>query len=69
MANDTILITPNTRVPLARVTRNPDDAFYHSGAGANRVLAVPSLGLVAVLRWVGPDRCNGFVDRLLNAVR
>ncbi len=47
----------------------PDDAFYHSGAGANRVLAVPSLGLVAVLRWVGPDRCNGFVDRLLDAVR
>ena len=29
MPNDTILITPDTRIPLTRVTRNPDDAFYH----------------------------------------
>ncbi len=35
----------------------------------NRLLVVPSLGLVPVLRLVGPDHFNGFLDRLLPAVR
>ena len=46
----------------------PADSFFHSGAGTNRIWVVPSLNLVVVLRWVGGDHFNGFVDRLLAAV-
>ena len=43
----------------------PADSFFHSGAGTNRIWVVPSLNLVVVLRWVGAEQFNGFVDRLL----
>ena len=46
----------------------PVDSFYHSGAGTNRIWVVPSLNLVVVLRWVGAEHFNGFVDRLLAGV-
>lgn len=46
----------------------PDDSFYHSGAGTNRILVIPSLNLVVALRWVAGEHFNGFVDRLLAGV-
>ena len=46
----------------------PEDSFYHSGAGTNRIWVLPSLSMVVVLRWVAGEHFNGFVDRLLAAV-
>jgi len=47
----------------------PETHFYHGGAGANRVWVAPELDLVVVLRWVSANHFDGFVQRVLAAVR
>ena len=46
----------------------PTDAFYHSGAGANRIYVDPRHDLVVALRWVSGDHFDGFISRLLAGV-
>ena len=47
----------------------PENNYYHSGAGANRVWVDPEHDMVIVLRWVAPEHFNGFVDRVMAAVK
>ncbi len=47
----------------------PANHFYHGGAGANRVWVAPELDMVVVIRWMGADPFDGFVERVLAAVR
>jgi CubicO group peptidase (beta-lactamase class C family) len=47
----------------------PAHHYYHGGAGANRVWVAPELDLVVVLRWVAPEHFDGFVQRVLAAVK
>jgi CubicO group peptidase (beta-lactamase class C family) len=47
----------------------PATHYYHSGMGANRVWVAPELDMVVVLRWVAPEHFDGFVKRVLEAVR
>jgi CubicO group peptidase (beta-lactamase class C family) len=43
--------------------------YYHAGMGANRVWVAPELDLVVVLRWVAPEYFDGFVKRVLRAIK
>ena len=47
----------------------PASAFAHQGNGTNLVYADPQNDLVAVLRWIDRPQIDGFVQRLLEAVR
>jgi CubicO group peptidase (beta-lactamase class C family) len=47
----------------------PATHYYHSGMGANRVWVAPELDIVVVLRWVAPEHFDGFVRRVLGAVK
>jgi CubicO group peptidase (beta-lactamase class C family) len=47
----------------------PESHYYHGGAGANRVWIAPEQDLVVVLRWVAPEYFDGFVQRVLAAVK
>jgi CubicO group peptidase (beta-lactamase class C family) len=47
----------------------PASHYYHAGAGANRVWVAPDLDMVVVLRWVAPEHFDGFVQRMLAAVK
>jgi CubicO group peptidase (beta-lactamase class C family) len=47
----------------------PANHYYHAGAGANRIWVAPDLDLVVVLRWVAPDHFDGFVRRVLAAIK
>lgn len=46
----------------------PESSFYHAGAGANRIWVDPEHDIVAVVRWLGGQHFDGFVERLLAAV-
>jgi hypothetical protein len=37
--------------------------------GANRIWVAPDLDLVVVLRWVAPEYFDGFVKRVLGAIK
>jgi CubicO group peptidase (beta-lactamase class C family) len=47
----------------------PANAFGHQGNGTNFVYVDPENDLVAVLRWIDRPQIDGFVKRLLEAVR
>jgi CubicO group peptidase (beta-lactamase class C family) len=47
----------------------PASHYYHAGMGANRVWVAPDLDLVVVLRWVAPEHFDGFVKRVLAAIK
>jgi CubicO group peptidase (beta-lactamase class C family) len=47
----------------------PASAFAHQGNGTNFVYVDPENDLVAVLRWIDKPQIDGFVKRLLEAVR
>ncbi|MDB5866177.1 MAG: class beta-lactamase-related serine hydrolase [Betaproteobacteria bacterium] len=47
----------------------PAGAFGHQGNGTNFVYVDPENDLVAVLRWIDRPQIDGFVKRLLEAVR
>jgi CubicO group peptidase (beta-lactamase class C family) len=47
----------------------PASAFAHQGNGTNFVYVDPENDLVAVLRWIDRPQIDGFVKRLLEAVR
>jgi CubicO group peptidase (beta-lactamase class C family) len=57
----------NTRREL--LPSAPATHYYHSGMGANRIWVAPELDLVVVLRWVAPEYFDGFVKRVLSAVK
>lgn len=46
----------------------PESSFYHAGAGANRIWVDPEHDIVAVVRWLGGQHFDGFIERLLAAV-
>lgn len=45
------------------------DCFYHSGAGSNRIFGDPANDLVVVSRWLSADHYDGFIGRVLAAIR
>jgi len=47
----------------------PASHYYHAGAGANRVWVAPDLGMVVVVRWLAPEHFDGFVKRVLAALK
>lgn len=47
----------------------PASCFYHSGAGSNRIFADPEHDLVVVSRWLAEEHYDGFISRVLAAVR
>jgi len=47
----------------------PATAFTHIGNGANEIYVDPEHDLVAVVRWIDAPAMDGFVQRLLAAVR
>jgi len=47
----------------------PASAFTHIGNGANEIYVDPEHDLVAVVRWIEASAMDGFVQRLLSAVR
>lgn len=46
----------------------PATSYYHGGAGTNRILVSPEHDLV-VVRWVAPEQFDGFIERVLAAVK
>ncbi|MFQ5690353.1 MAG: serine hydrolase domain-containing protein [Gemmatimonadota bacterium] len=59
-----IVNTGRTSVPSA-----PESSFYHAGAGMNAIWVDPEHDLVAVVRWIDPRYFDGFISRLLGALR
>ena len=47
----------------------PASAFTHIGNGANEIYVDPEHDLVAVVRWIDAPAMDGFVQRLLAAIR
>jgi hypothetical protein len=47
----------------------PPSAFVFSGNGLNMVYVDPQNDLVAVVRWIDGSTADGFVKRLLAAVK
>ena len=47
----------------------PESSYYHLGWGDNRVWVDPEHDLVVVLRWMEGDHFDGFVSRVLAAVK
>jgi CubicO group peptidase (beta-lactamase class C family) len=57
------LNTNRTSVPSA-----PENSFYHSGAGVNRIWVDPEHDLVVVIRWIDGAHFDGFISRVLAAI-
>jgi CubicO group peptidase (beta-lactamase class C family) len=47
----------------------PETAFAHQGAGANIIYVDPDNDLVAVVRWIEGSAADGFISRVLEAIR
>jgi CubicO group peptidase (beta-lactamase class C family) len=47
----------------------PESSFFHLGAGTNAVYVDPESDLVVVVRWIERDALDGFVSRVLGAIR
>jgi CubicO group peptidase (beta-lactamase class C family) len=58
------LNTDRKRYPAA-----PATAFVHTGAGSNLIYVDPEHDIVAVVRWIQGSAMNGFIEKLLGAVR
>ncbi|MFW6078011.1 MAG: serine hydrolase domain-containing protein [Gemmatimonadota bacterium] len=52
----------------ASVPSAPENSFYHSGAGVNRIWVSPDHDLVVVVRWLDGQYFDGFIERVLAAV-
>ncbi len=46
----------------------PRSAFYHAGAGINRIYVDPEHDLVVVVRWLDGEHFNEFIELLLDTV-
>jgi CubicO group peptidase (beta-lactamase class C family) len=47
----------------------PANSFAHLGNGTNMIYVDPDHDLVAVVRWIERDALDGFVKRLVAAVK
>lgn len=47
----------------------PASAFVHVGNGTNAIYVDPENDIVAVVRWIGNNAVNEFVERMLSSVR
>jgi CubicO group peptidase (beta-lactamase class C family) len=47
----------------------PESSVFASGAGGNLTWIEPGTGIVAVLRWIDPAQIDGFIARVMAAVR
>ena len=47
----------------------PATAFVHTAAGSNLIHVDPEHGIVAVVRWIDGRVMNGFIEKLLAAMR
>lgn len=47
----------------------PETAFYHLGNGTNVIYVDPKNDLVVVVRWIKSDALDGFVQRVLSAIK
>jgi CubicO group peptidase (beta-lactamase class C family) len=47
----------------------PATAFVHTGAGSNLIYVDPEHDIVAVVRWIQGSAMNGFIEKLLGAVK
>lgn len=45
------------------------ESFFAAGAGGNRTWIDPRTGIVAVMRWLDPAETNGFIARVMGALR
>ncbi|HUG09399.1 MAG TPA: hypothetical protein VMM36_00200 [Opitutaceae bacterium] len=52
-----------------RYPASPSTAFVHTGAGSNLIYVAPEHDIVAVVRWIQGSAMNGFIEKLLGAVR
>ncbi len=55
--------------PTRRFPGAPADSVFALGAGSNLIWIVPSLDLVAVLRWIDGAQVDGLLGRITAAVR
>jgi len=46
-----------------------ENTFCHIGAGTNAVCAIPEHNIVAVVRWIQGDKLDGFLQRVIAAVK
>jgi len=46
----------------------PSSSYFGMGAGGHFTLVEPHAGLVAVVRWINPDRANEFFGKVYRAV-
>ncbi|MFP4520229.1 MAG: serine hydrolase domain-containing protein [Oceanicaulis sp.] len=60
---------PDDERAAIRVDGAPQSAFAYLGAGSNVVFISPEHDLVAVVRWIGGDQRNAFLDQLMAAVQ
>ncbi len=58
------LNTNQTQLPHA-----PESDYFALGKGRNMIWINPENGLVGVVRWIAEDAADGFVERVLAAVR
>src|SRR5690606_9886029 len=47
----------------------PESAFFARGAGSNIIWICPDHDLVAVVRWIDEGAVDGFIQRVLAAIR
>lgn len=47
----------------------PETSFFAKGAGGNITWVEPEAGIVAVMRWMHPDRTDGFITAVMRALR
>lgn len=52
----------------AFVPSAPEEAFVHSGAGANRIYVDPAHDLVVVVRWIDDEHYDEFIRRVLASI-
>ncbi|MDP2856475.1 MAG: serine hydrolase [Bacillota bacterium] len=47
----------------------PESSYFHSGDGANVIWVDPEHDLLVVVRWIKRDQLDGFIKRVLDAVK
>ena len=53
---------------VIRAAAAPESAFAYPGAGSNMVFVSPEHDLVAVVRWIGSDQRNAFINPVMGAL-
>ena len=46
----------------------PRTSFFALGVGRNVIWMDPTLELVAVIRWIDRDSCDGFCEKVMAAI-